>query len=188
MRLSRFPWATFGFAALSLANWFDPALRQFSLFDRAAVLQGEIWRIWMSSGVHFSASHLGWDLLVFACVGTWAESKWPGPARWLYLAAPAAICAALVAFQPELRYYGGLSGLACALAVFGCLQEAQARRSVAWLAPVALIAVKICWECERGASLFVPLDSAGIYLVPLSHLAGAACAAAWIEMGRTTLQ
>ncbi len=88
-----------------------PATHSALLYDRAAILRGEWWRLWTGHWVHFTASHLIWNLLVLAGAGWWLERVRPGSLlRYLAVAAPV-LGLSFLAGAPDMSTYGGLSGL-----------------------------------------------------------------------------
>jgi hypothetical protein len=83
-------------------------------------------------------------------------------------------------FVPELRRYGGLSGIAYTLVVLCALTRLETSgltRAVALLVLV-LTAVKLAWELRTGAMLLVTASDVPVVAVPLAHLAGAVVGAA----------
>jgi rhomboid family GlyGly-CTERM serine protease len=185
---NRIPWVTALVAVLALVAWIAPALSEAWVLDRDAVLRGEVWRLWTGHLVHFSTGHLGWNLLVVVCVGIWIERAGFRGGRWLWLIAPPWIGLVILAGEPHLRRYGGLSGLATAGIVFAGLSELRGRGSLRILggAMVALVGLKIGWEFLSGNSVFAHFEGGNVRVDPLSHLAGAGTAfiAAWVFQNR----
>jgi len=178
----RLPWVTFAVVASALAAWLSPAAWQGALaWDRAGIRHWEIWRLWTGHLVHFSAVHLAWNLVLIAAAGIWIECAGFRGGRWLFALAPPCIGIALLAGDPRLDVYGGLSGLATACVVFACVSELSGGGALKalWWSVLAAIAAKIGWEFFSGSSLFAHFDGASVRPVPLSHLAGACVAAAF---------
>lgn len=153
------------------------------LLERAAVLRGEWWRLWTGQLVHFGAGHLLWNLAVLVPAGVWAERLAPGRTRLLLALAPGVIGGGLLAFDPGLARYGGLSGLAAAVLALLALEKlAVPARAGAdrwcWRAVLALLAVKLLAEMFAGSAVFARFASDEVRPVPLAHLVGVACAAA----------
>jgi len=177
------PWLTVAIALVAGLAWAVPALNELLIYDRALLFKGQIWRAWTGHAVHYGSSHVFWNLAVFIPVGCWLERLWPAMARWYYLVSPLVISAALLVFDPTLIRYAGLSGMATGMLVL--LAGLQLRRRPAepawfWLAVIGLVAAKIVIELISGAPLLVSKgDFAGIRNVPLAHIAGVACAAAF---------
>ncbi len=175
------PWFTALIVLLTLLAWFFPVVSGMLIFDRTAILHGQIWRLWTGHVCHFSGSHLLWDLLATALASAWIEmAAFPGR-RCLWLMAPPFISVALLLSEPALQFYGGLSGLATAGMTFACLGELRRPDSNRrfWQIILALVAVKTGWEFFSGETLFARFGSAPVRAVPLSHAAGAA-AALWV--------
>ena len=167
---------------LALVVASQPAFAPSLLYDRAAILRGDYWRLWTGHLVHFGASHLFWNLLIFALAGLWAERLAPGRTRLLLALAPPAIGLALLALDPALTVYGGLSGIVVAvLALLALVQLARVGTPADpvatsdrwfWRAVLGLIVLKIAFEFAAGQPLFARFAAEGIRPVPLAHLAG----------------
>ena len=170
--------ATLGIAAVTGAAFAWPALAGALIYQRADILAGQAWRLWTGHLVHYTASHLLWDLAVFLGAGLWLEKIAPRLARWFYLLAPPAISGALLWGEPALERYAGLSGLAAGLLVLLALVQLRPGTNEPrwfWLAVLALVAVKVVVESTTHAPLLARFD-AGFTVVPLAHLAGIGCA------------
>jgi rhomboid family GlyGly-CTERM serine protease len=177
----RIPWVTASVVALAIAAWGAPdGVQRALLYERSAVLRGELWRLWSGHLVHFSASHLGWNLLVVGLSGAWIECSGFRARGWFAAAAPPAIGLALLVGEPSLGSYGGLSGVATAAVAFACASEwrrGTGPRSL-WCMALALIGLKSAWEYWGGGPLFAHYALAAVRTVPLSHLSGACIGAA----------
>ena len=160
--------------ALTLIVASQPALAPALLYERAAVLRGEFWRLWSGHLVHFGVSHLFWNLVVFTLASVWAERLAPGRTRLLLALAPGIIGLALLALDPALQTYGGLSGVASAALAFLAFTQLAQKLSDRWFwwAVLALILLKIAAEFAVDQPLFARFAAAGIRPVPLAHLAG----------------
>ncbi len=178
MDARRIPWATALVVALVLLIWCLPAGADALAYDRTAILRGEIWRLWSGHLVHFSVSHLFWDLLATALAGAWIERAGFRGGRWLWVIAPPLVSLLMLLGEPTLARYGGLSAMATACVVFACLGElrcADAQRAVWWII-LALVAVKVAWEFYTGDTIFARFDGSTVRAIPLSHAAGALAA------------
>jgi len=189
-----FPWLSIVLIAAALGVAAQPNLDVRLLFDRAAIARGEFWRLWTGHFVHFGASHLAWNLAVFALAALWAERLRPFRTRVLLMLAPGGIGLALYGLEPRLFTFGGLSGLATALLAFLAFTQLARQPAAApadsagaadahaqsaarsdrwfWRAVLALIVVKIGLEFAVNAPLFARFASPGIRTVPLAHLVG----------------
>ncbi len=180
LNLRHVPWVTLGLALATLLVHALPALGSLLVFDREAIAQGEWWRLWTGNLVHFSATHLGYDLLALLVAGVIVERD--GAACYAALLAVSALVIGLVvlATLPALRYFGGLSGVVVAVVVYLCLAGLRARGL--WRAVCAtvlgLVVLKLIVELATGEALLAGTLGDGIVAVPQSHVAGALCAAA----------
>jgi rhomboid family GlyGly-CTERM serine protease len=172
------PWLTLAATLLALAVFFTPGASEALAFDRTRILQGAWWRLWTGHWVHFSGSHLAWNLTVLLPAGICAERLQPGRTRWLFAAGPVVIGLALLGFVPDLARYGGLSGLAAGLLTWLAVlrREAPGADRWFWSTVLGLLALKILGELATGRPLFADLRGAGAQPVPVAHFAGVACA------------
>jgi rhomboid family GlyGly-CTERM serine protease len=176
MKSLRLPLLLFALPAVLLALL--PAGRGLFVLDRTAVADGELWRLWTGHWVHFSASHLIWNLLVLLVAGSWLEHSQPGRLwRHAILAAPF-IAASVLAFEPGLRVYGGLSGLAMSVVALLALQQVRSSSAprIPWLVLLLLLAAKAGHDLTTSVSWFARLDVAGVRTSSVAHAAGLAAA------------
>ncbi|HET9004469.1 MAG TPA: rhombosortase [Gemmatimonadaceae bacterium] len=170
----RLPLATIALAASAIAVALIPALQRALVLDRDAVAAGELWRIATGSLVHFSTSHLLYDLAVVIVASALLERRgWP--VAPIVLASATAIGAAVLLFTPEIARYGGLSGVASSLVALyavDCLTVRGAARAAAVLVLV-LTAIKLGWELSSGTFVFVGDAGDAFRPVPLAHIVGA---------------
>lgn len=146
-------------------------------WERAAIADGQWWRLWTAHLVHFGLPHALADAVPVLAAGALLERR-IGPARllrWLAVAAPA-VSLLLFGAMPGLAEYRGASGLAVMLAVAAAIASwPQAGR---WRP--ALVAGVIAWA---GAGAWQALGAgAGLSSLPpgvavawQAHLLGAAC-------------
>ena len=164
-------------SALILLLTGDPG-REWLRFDRSGIAAGEFWRLLTGHLVHFSPSHAGWDLAVFALAGGWLERR--DRAAYLGLIALAAAASGIwfLAVLPDMARYGGLSGLASASAVLLALHGIHGERRVRplWAAVPLLFAAKVCYELVTGAAAFAVPGATRFEVVPSVHVIGALAA------------
>lgn len=178
--LRRLPWLTFlGAVAALLAAFIPEAMREALQFDRGALLRGELWRTFTGHFLHWTPSHLLWNVAAFTAFGSLLEISSRRLLVVVLSVGLKVIPVALLTFTPELEFYRGLSGLASALFVAAALEWfARARveksRLGSALALTALVgfAVKLAVEFVAGGTVFVATD-ASFHSVPLAHLTGA---------------
>ncbi|MFT3869186.1 MAG: rhombosortase [Nibricoccus sp.] len=169
------PWFTLAAAALAVVAWFVSGAFDALVYDREKILGGQLWRVVSGHWVHFSASHLFWNLVILIPAGGWLEHCAPIVLRRTLLLSPVVISLALLVIAPSLLRYAGISGVASAvlvaLAVHGLRTEPRARPL--WLGVLIFFAAKIGVEAFGHGPLNPELASRGIDSVPVAHLVGA---------------
>ncbi len=152
-----------------------PGLHPWLVFERNAVLTGEVWRLFTGHWVHFGAGHLSGDLFVLGAAGLVLERRHRAAMNRIIVVAPWVIGAGLLALDPQLSQFGGLSGVASAAlaavaldALSGCAAE---RRLGALI--VAAFASKLLAESLTGLPLLSGATGPAFQPVPLCHLLGA---------------
>jgi rhomboid family GlyGly-CTERM serine protease len=86
-------------------------------YDRQAILEGELWRLWTGHWVHFSTQQMLLDISTLVLAAAVAQREF-GPlfiTRVLLLGAPA-MSIGLLLVAPDLAYYRGASGAVMMLA------------------------------------------------------------------------
>lgn len=151
-----------------------PQLQPLLIYDREAILAGDVWRLFTGHWVHFSASHLGFNLTALAIAGLILENQRSAGWPWVLLFTPWMIGVGLLGCEPQMGFYGGLSGVATAAMVCLALDAFQQRSPVRWVGMVvlALMVAKVAFEWRTEHALFVGNLSTGQITSPLSHLIG----------------
>lgn len=176
----RVPWATLLLAAAAvLALW--PAAQPSLVFDRTAILHGEIWRLYSGNLTHFGVNHLAWNLAVLLVAGSWVERLRPWRAGGFLLTAPAVIGLALLLFRPGLEFYAGLSGVTTGAVVLLALMQGSEPGIGRWLGVglLLLVAIKLAAEWVGGGAVFAHFAGTSVRVEPAAHLAGLAWAGIW---------
>jgi rhomboid family GlyGly-CTERM serine protease len=165
-----------GAAVLALAAWAVPAQ---SLDWQPALARQQPWRLFTAAGVHWSALHLGVNLLGVVVVALFGvAARLPAAAAGAWLVAWPLTHLALMP-RRDLLHYGGLSGvLHAAVAVAACwLVLARTGRDQAIGAAVlAGVLAKVLTETPWGPTLRMT-PGWDIYIAPLAHATGAATGA-----------
>lgn len=110
------PWLTIALAGSAAALYaaLGPAPEAW-VYDRAAIADGEWWRLFSGHWLHGDGGHLGWNLVALLLLSGLVESR----GRWLLLAClllgSLVVDAVLGLAMPDLAYYCGLSGVLNAL-------------------------------------------------------------------------
>lgn len=135
----------------------------------------EPWRAFSAAFVHWSALHLGANLLGTAILAALGRAGGlPGRAALAWALAWPLTHLGLLA-QPALAHYGGLSGvLHAGVAVAGCwlLVRTRGRPRAIGAALLAGLAIKVVLEEPFGAPLVRP-PGWDIAIAPLAHASGA---------------
>jgi len=151
-----------------------PGLAQALVFERKAILDGQLWRFLSCHLVHFSDIHLFYNLIALGIVG-WIFEYRSYP-YFISLCACMALSIGLsvLILKPEVSYYGGLSGLVCGciiyVVLFG-LRESHPWRLI-YLLVLFVLAGKLLLECYKGDSILPYMAGANFVLLPLSHFVG----------------
>lgn len=175
----RLPVITLSMVSVSLITYAVPQLTDLLIYDRHHVLGGQVWRLLTGPFVHFSASHLIWNLLVFAAAGCATELA--GCRRFGIMCILAIVGPGLLFLttKPDLTQYGGLSALATGTTAFLCLCQAQqaCRDRWLWLTILILLIVKIFVEGFIDVPIFAQPASVPFKVLPSAHAVGVAAAA-----------
>jgi rhomboid family GlyGly-CTERM serine protease len=158
-------------------------------WERGALQNGELWRLWTGHLVHFSVSQALANTLALVAMGLYAEPL-VGSRRFALLLACAAdlLSLGMLVLAPGLNEYRGASGLATLSAVLaGVLAWRHHPQSRPVLGCAALaLAAKTLWEAGTHTAAFTDLP-AGVAVAWQAHLMGVllgAWAAAWIGRER----
>lgn len=147
-------------------------------YDALAVLDGEVWRMLTCHLTHYGASHLLWDVAMFALLAPFCE--WRSRRRFacLLFVSSLAISAAIVLFQPRLVHYRGLSGIDSALFMFlavdwllAAIAARDLRAIVICVLASAVWIGKTLLEFTTNGAVFAHLDPT-ISSAPIAHLVG----------------
>jgi rhomboid family GlyGly-CTERM serine protease len=168
------PIFTFTIILASLLSSISPELSSLLIFDRSAVVRGEVWRILTCHFVHFSSTHLAYNLFTFGLAGYVIEKKnYPHFGRlclWLALA----ISIALFTLKPNMNYYGGLSGIACG-ALYYCalmgIKESRPWKTICFLI-VLFLPIKIAVEIYINVSVLPHWEHQSFVPMQTSHIVG----------------
>lgn len=171
---------------LALAG--EPA-RELLRYDRAAILHGEIWRIFTGNFVHLGWGHIGEDLAGYVLLWLLLEDVLPGwrcPA--LIAAGSVGVGLGLLAADPGLRWYVGISGALNTLWIAGAMRLMARRDWLGWVLAVFLV-LKIIYEQTLGPLPWSVSTTGGPVVVD-AHLWGAITGAiiGFADMGWHRLQ
>jgi len=169
---SRFPIVTCCILGASILSTILPQVSSILIYDRFAIVNGEIWRLFSSHLVHFTGLHLFYNSIAFGIAGWIIEYKNYQYFILLCLLMAFFISLFLMMLKPNMMYYGGLSGLASGAIYYLALHGL--RESGTWrllcLAILFLIPIKIFLEMKTNQSILV--HSEYFVVMPLSHIVG----------------
>lgn len=170
--------AVFCLSVLAVAAFAFPGLEQGMEFKFADLGVCNILPMIGSNCLHWSLSHLFWDLMMFYCIGSLCEMQYPRTFMWVMLICGPIIPLSALLACPDLGSYRGLSGIDTAL--FGLLASHRLREAfdkrdtqgaivngLLLMAMVLKIIYELIWQHTLFAddSTFTPIASA--------HLVGA---------------
>lgn len=166
------PLWTISIICLAIIIYLSPTLTATFIYDRQAIIEGELWRLLSGHLVHFSIKHLLYDTIGFGTAGIWIEYRGYPQFGFLCLLMAFVISVTLFIIMPTLSYYGGLSGLASGAIVYLALWGLQEtlRWRVLCQGLLIVMSIKISWELWQNT--FFLTDSTVFVPVPQSHLIG----------------
>jgi rhomboid family GlyGly-CTERM serine protease len=186
----RKPWVFLAVCLAALIIQFVPAWRGHLLYDRVAVQQGELWRVWTGHLVHFGWGHWIADVGLLFILGWLLEARHPVFSYLALALMPPFICAALFWLDPTMVRYGGLSAVNLGMLLYLAGQGWQ-RNWTDWFWPavLAIYVGEVIFEAIQGGrgGGMIRFDDPGIQVATSAHLASAAyAAAAWMLAWRRT--
>lgn len=178
------PWIFLAAALVALVIQLNPAWRPTLLYDRAALADGEFWRIWTGHLVHFGWPHFVADTGLWLILGWLLETRHPVFSRMAFVGMPAFVSAVLWWFDPEMIRFGGLSAINLGLLLFLALQGWQ-RNWADWFWPAVLLIYvgEVIFEIVQGGrgGGLIRFDDPAIHVATSAHLASAGYALlAWL--------
>jgi rhomboid family GlyGly-CTERM serine protease len=149
------------------------AVRNWASYDRAAIENGQAWRLLTAHLVHLGWGHLWPNLLALLLIGGLLE-EFLKPLEWFVasVVTAVAISAGLFVLDPGTQWYVGLSGVLHGLVACGAVSMLAARQvRLGGILAVGL-ALKLAWEQVYGG---IPLTAASVggAVVVAAHLYGA---------------
>ena len=167
-------WAILGLLLICLALAFGgDEWRELGRYDRDALAVGEYWRLITGHWVHLGWGHVWPNLAALIVIGLLFERVFRN-ADWVLttIVAASTIDAGLFFFEPNVRWYVGLSGVLHGFVAAGAL-ELLLRRHLLGAILGAAVAGKIVFEQTVGP---VPLTAGAVGgpVIVAAHLYGAA--------------
>ncbi|WP_372679818.1 rhombosortase [Desulfosarcina sp.] len=160
--------------SLTMIAYRFPQFSDLLVYDRQAILGGELWRLLTAPLVHFSASHIFWNVAVFSVAGFTITAA--GFRSFWLVCCFASVLPSIIFLLtlPELERYGGLSGLATGAVAYLCLCSAvKARKNrMLWLLILLSMGTKIIVEATIGTPIFVQTGKVPFRVLPSVHVFG----------------
>jgi rhomboid family GlyGly-CTERM serine protease len=163
-----------------------PAWSKWLVYDRSAILNGEVWRTCSGNWVHFSATHLIYNLIALGAVSWIAVERGYRGFASVCLVSAVVIGLGLFWLERDLHLYGGLSGIATAAMTFVAAQGLRDQGPWRWVCIVALAGLvgKVVMESASEELLFVSVGTTPFKPVPLSHGVGIIAAVVFTAVRR----
>ncbi|MDZ4820839.1 MAG: rhombosortase [Planctomycetota bacterium] len=182
LRLSwtRIPFATVTFGFVAMVASLLTGLPELMEYNRAAITQGEMWRIVTGHFTHWNGDHFLWDFATFVGLGAMCESQNRRGMVWCVLGTIVAVSLYMLIAMPEVASYRGLSGIDTGLFTFlavALFSDARRNgdRTLQWVILVCLagLVIKLTYELFTGATLFVDHSEAAFVPIFEAHAIGA---------------
>jgi len=178
-RQSPLPWLVLLAALAALLVQTVPSWRPSLVYDRAAIAQGEFWRMWTGHFVHFGWPHFLIDTGLLVILGWLVENRHPWFIRLGLFLLPVFISASIYLFEPAMTRYGGLSAVNLGILLYASVQGWR-RDWTDWFWPAVLLAYvgELVFEYFRGGQGggAIRFDDPSIRVATGAHLASAAYA------------
>lgn len=171
-------------ALAALVIQLNPAWRTGLIYERAAIGDGEIWRLWTGHLVHFGWAHCVADAGLLLILGYALGRDHGRFSRIAFVAMPGFISLVLYAFEPTMERYAGLSALDLGMLLYLAFCGWQRNwRDWFWPAILAVYVIELGLEIARGGEGggAIRFDDPSVRVATSAHLAGAVYAViAWI--------
>ncbi len=164
------PWRSISLTAVALILYevFGP-VQQTLVFDRAAIANGEVWRLVTGHWVHSDIAHLLWNSAALLLMGVLFERRLRSHVVTSLLAGTISVDIWLWWGASGVSRYCGLSGILNSLLIVGLIQLWSDQRHP--LVPLVVLGAvtKIAIEIATGQALFTRTAWPSI---PAAHAAG----------------
>lgn len=155
-----------------LLNMGGDPVRQALEYDRSAILDGQVWRVFTGNFVHLGWGHVGEDMAGYVLLYLLLEDVLPG---WrcplLVVLGSLGVGIGILLMDQELRWYMGVSGALNTLWIAGAMLLMRQRDWVGWVLAVFL-SLKLIYEQMQGPLPWSVATTGGPVAVD-SHLYGA---------------
>jgi len=164
------PWATLLLSSLALFTWLHAGFAPVDwVYDRAAIEQGEWWRLLTGHWVHSDGGHALWNITALVLLGLVSEKILGNWMPVALLMSTAAVDTWLWWGMPHLQQYCGLSGILNGLLAAALVHQWRLYRQPLILLIGAGAVIKIALEIMSGQAIFTQTAWPS---VPESHAVG----------------
>ncbi len=163
-------------ASISAVATLNPRWFEVMVYERNLWLSGEIWRLLTCHFAHYSPEHLAYDLAGFAIAMALLRGekieKMTVLLGWTFLL----VGVAVVAIEPSMSAYGGLSGAVSGVLTYAAVQMSaeQGRGKAAGIGLLVLLAVGLFYIGGTERGLFAAFGTDGVLPSFTAHAAGIA--------------
>lgn len=171
-------------AITSIIVMISPALSSLYIYDRELVLSGEVWRLITCHLVHFSSSHLFYNLCGLLLPSWYAWRSGYRKVDIVILSAALAISGSSILFEPNMARYGGLSGIANALIVFvACRGMSDRSGKIWWFMLLTVCCGNTLYEVVTARTSLASVADTPFVPATNVHVVGAlaGAAVAWLQ-------
>jgi len=166
----RVPWLTITLSFIMVGLYcLGSGIFDHLLLDKAAVLNGQVWRFITGHFVHCTFEHLFWDVVALAIIGSVIELNNPKHLMPSFLISCFAVSTWLFLGEPSLSTYCGLSGALNGMLVLAVVMQWSRTKEKMYLLVLVSTLLKIAFEFFNKQTIFTSLASQA---VPSSHAAG----------------
>ena len=172
------PWLYLPGGLFALAIQAQPSWAHALVYDRAAILHGEWWRLWTGNFVHFGWLHFALDTGLYFLIGWTLVYNYKNRLNAAALALmPLAVTLTIFLFDPSMTRYGGISGMNVGFLVWLALAGWQRSwRDWFWPAFLGIHVAELLYEHHLGGQGggMIRFDDPTIRVATLAHVGGAA--------------
>lgn len=184
-------------AFISIILFYIPSLAHVLEFNRKEIFSYKIYQLITCHFTHWNFRHMVIDTFIFfalsyLCIFFSFKNKYSIGQYFIYLLIPSILISiAVLIFNPEIKFYRGLSGIDWALYFILILQLYFAAH---WLFKTGAIIMFFLFlsmmihQIMSKHSIFVPDMGEGIVAVPSAHIAGAISGIACILIYRVLIK
>jgi len=164
------PWQMIFFSAgIIFLHFLGDEIFHLFIYDKAAIIRGQIWRLMTGHFVHCNIQHLFWDIFAFMILGAVVEIKSSKHFIFGLFFSCSLISAWLFLFEPNITTYCGLSGALNGMLVLASVVKWRETDSKIYFLVLLATLLKIIFEWINQQTIFTTLS---LQAVPSSHAAG----------------